>query len=997
MKRLYLMVLTALTVLTATARNVWSGSQAVGWDDAFVLSAQELGTVSAGDCFVFTFEVTDPDNWPQFRIEDLSYKVLGSASLSSGMTTAKIYATQGLVDGIASGARIRGTGCTMTAIDLIEGDGGDYSHAVWLGETAIGSWSGFQIEASAFAQAAEGQLLRFKFKDLGAGATLSPRNPEGWTQLPDAENVSIAGTKHDYTITANMLAVLQSKGLVVGGVNFTATAVELWNADELKPLTLSVPVTDNWVYTAAPSFTVSVTNPYSEPLTAHAVVDVATDKMAAVGRLSKSVEVAAGATETIVVSMEDAPAAGFYHATVTVNDDLARAFYFGVSPTSIVSAPDKQSDFDAYWAAAKEQLAAVEAADEPVLTEITSKSTANRKVYLVEMKSVADGTTGDAVTVRGYYCEPTDGQKHPVIMHYLGYDSGYRPGGESATPYCPGGDDNKEYAEFYLSTRGQSINNRPAADRADGIDRNFTNTYDDWFAFNFGQKDSYYYRGAYMDCVRAIDFMATRQTSDMQNLFAEGQSQGGAFTIAAAALSGRTFKAIAPGIPFMGDFPDYFELSSWPAYVARNCQQAIIDAGGTMSDADMYAFLSYFDTKNLAAAISCPYITSIGLQDNVCPPHTNIAPYNNLLTPAADRQIVFNAELGHQVNSSWNTTYTTFFKNYETAGSSEDAVTIWEGSQPTDDWTGYVNLGWNDRGSLSQAMMTDVVRVTFTTAAEGAQIQLSNPNDSWAKFDDEAFQNVAYSTAAQTFEYTIAKASVLEDIQMAGIIVTGKHITVSKVELVKTAGRYDAASVTIGAEGLATYSSTKKLDFSGTAITPYYASAVAQGTVTMTGTTSTWEYQGYMLKGAAGTYDIPVTDAAEYPTTNYLRATADWSATVYRSAYSDYAGTDGDADNIKSKYRYVFANQGGNTGFYKLTKDHTLAAHKAYLETPADIQPASGASPVMIVFEGAETTGLQLLRTSLPAVEGCYTLAGQRVAQPRKGLYIVNGKKLMVK
>lgn len=61
----------------------------------------------------------------------------------------------------------------------------------------------------------------------------------------------------------------------------------------------------------------------------------------------------------------------------------------------------------------------------------------------------------------------------------------------------------------------------------------------------------------------------------------------------------------------MGDFPDYFELTNWPAYVARENK-------GTMTDAEMYAFLSYFDTKNLAATINCPVITSIGLQDNLC-------------------------------------------------------------------------------------------------------------------------------------------------------------------------------------------------------------------------------------------------------------------------------------------------------------------------------------------------------------------------------------------
>jgi len=149
-----------------------------------------------------------------------------------------------------------------------------------------------------------------------------------------------------------------------------------------------------------------------------------------------------------------------------------------------------------------------------------------------------------------------------------------------------------------------------------------------------------------MDCVRAIDFMASRETSDMDQLYAEGQSQGGAFTVAAAALSGRTFKAIAPAITFMGDFPDYFNITNWPASVARENR-------GSMTDDEMFAFLSYFDTKNLSTRISCPIITSVGLQDNVCPAHTNLAPYNNVTTPEADKQIVFNAELQHQVNGDF--------------------------------------------------------------------------------------------------------------------------------------------------------------------------------------------------------------------------------------------------------------------------------------------------------------------------------------------------------
>ena len=372
--------------------------------------------------------------------------------------------------------------------------------------------------------------------------------------------------------------------------------------------------------------------------------------MAPVTTLTASVEIAASGAQNITLTTETDLAPGFYKATCIVNDDLARAFVFGINPTAIVSAPDKQADYDTYWTAAKTQLEAVNMS--ATLTEITAKSTAARKVYLVEMNSIPDGLTGESVVIRGYYAEPQDGKKHPVIMHYAGYDSGYRPGGQDVKPYCPSGDSEPNYAEFFLSTRGQNINNRLSSEREADGKGDFTNTYGDWFAFHFGDKDSYYYRGAFMDCVQAIRFMASRPTSDMTNLFAEGQSQGGAFTYAAAALSGYTFRAIAPGIAFMGDYPDYFNIVNWPAYVARENQ-------GTMTDDELFAFLSYFDTKNLATVISCPVIACIGLQDDVCPPHTNIAPYNNLLS--TDKQLLFNPELGHQAAATWYNDFMAFF------------------------------------------------------------------------------------------------------------------------------------------------------------------------------------------------------------------------------------------------------------------------------------------------------------------------------------------------
>ena len=104
----------------------------------------------------------------------------------------------------------------------------------------------------------------------------------------------------------------------------------------------------------------------------------------------------------------------------------------------------------------------------------------------------------------------------------------------------------------------------------------------------------------------------------------------------------------------MGDFPDYFDIVNWPAYVAREQQAAL-----GLTDEQMFAFLSYFDTKNLATSISAPTLACIGLQDNVCPPHTNIAPYNNL--QSTDKELIFNPELMHQAGATWYSDMMAFF------------------------------------------------------------------------------------------------------------------------------------------------------------------------------------------------------------------------------------------------------------------------------------------------------------------------------------------------
>ena len=418
---------------------------------------------------------------------------------------------------------------------------------------------------------------------------------------------------------------------------------------ELQPLKCEMPITGTLVFESKPEFTLMIENPNSKPVEALVHVWISTDKKEAVKNKENTIEVPARTVKKVNIKTDDDFDPGFYKITVKVDKEFVlKSTGFGVAPFEISSPPDMQPNFDSYWAGVKAQLPDITNPANVTLTEIPSKSTSSHTAYLVEMKSVPDGLTGDPVTARGYYYEPKGSGKYPVLMHFYGYDS--NPPGKMYFPYA---ESSRVYAEFYLSNRGQMINARSADKRDDGIARDFTNTYGDWFAFQFGQKeDGWFYRGAFMDCVQAVNFMATRSTSDMKNLFAEGSSQGGAYSYATAALSDYPFTAIAPCVAFLGDFPDYFEIVDWPANTAKENQ-------GSMSDEEMYRFLSYFDTKNLATRIQASVIACSGLDDGTCPPHTNTAPFNNL--PTNDKVMYYYPQMGHTIPSDWPARYLDFF------------------------------------------------------------------------------------------------------------------------------------------------------------------------------------------------------------------------------------------------------------------------------------------------------------------------------------------------
>ena len=77
---------------------------------------------------------------------------------------------------------------------------------------------------------------------------------------------------------------------------------------------------------------------------------------------------------------------------------------------------------------------------------------------------------------------------------------------------------------------------------------------------------------------------------------------------------------------------------------------------------------------------------------------------------------------------------------------------------------------------------------------------------------------------------------------------------------------------------------------------------------------------------------------------------------------------------------------------FKQSTGGTLAAGKAYLVLPVGVD----ARVLAVWFDDGETTGITSTAMQ-PSTEQYYDLQGRRVTQPTKGLYIVNGKKVIIK
>jgi len=93
--------------------------------------------------------------------------------------------------------------------------------------------------------------------------------------------------------------------------------------------------------------------------------------------------------------------------------------------------------------------------------------------------------------------------------------------------------------------------------------------------------------------------------------------------------------------------------------------------------------------------------------------------------------------------------------------------------------------------------------------------------------------------------------------------------------------------------------------------------------------------------------------------------------------------------------KYILNKIGENVGFYKAATGKKVAANRAYL-TATNVPDGAGARSLSIEY-GDGTTGIETMKREPLMDNQYYNLSGQRVSNPAKGLYILNGKKVIIK
>jgi cephalosporin-C deacetylase len=191
------------------------------------------------------------------------------------------------------------------------------------------------------------------------------------------------------------------------------------------------------------------------------------------------------------------------------------------------------------------------------------------------------------------------------------------------------------YAAVGVAPRGKLRSNR-----------HFNPGYPGLLVHNILDRQTYGYRGFYVDAFRAVDFVLSRPEVDHSRIGVHGSSQGGALTIITAAVRRDVITCGAAGAPYLCGFMDAASLTHSYPYEEINEYLRLHPE----REPQVRATVAYYDGVNFAPLIRCPMLVYIGLNDDVCPPETGYAVYDAMTCP---KELHPYANCAHDAGTYW--------------------------------------------------------------------------------------------------------------------------------------------------------------------------------------------------------------------------------------------------------------------------------------------------------------------------------------------------------
>lgn len=159
-----------------------------------------------------------------------------------------------------------------------------------------------------------------------------------------------------------------------------------------------------------------------------------------------------------------------------------------------------------------------------------------------------------------------------------------------------------------------------------------------------GRPEKLLFRQIFLDTAQLARIVMAMPEVDPDRVGATGGSQGGALTVACAALEPR-IKRAAPVFPFLSDYRRVWEMDqAKDAYQELKDYFRLFDPRHEQEDL-IFEKLGYVDIQFLAPRIRGEVLWAMGLMDTICPPSSQFAAYNKIVAP---KSLAIYPDFGHE-------------------------------------------------------------------------------------------------------------------------------------------------------------------------------------------------------------------------------------------------------------------------------------------------------------------------------------------------------------